>query len=282
VDTATHVEIEGVEDWTGSSHGEHGTELDAALSVKEVRTLSGDTDYYVGEAFKQREEEFDATTGAVRPIPGRLETHRVGNDVLDDPDVGKLLSGAVRSNVLNQVAGRYVWDGSPLPHVSKVGLRGGMEPVGYGHLGVLRVDLRGGRSRRGRPDGGRGDGTGHSRRRGRGGVRVREKVEVHVTTSAELEGDLRDLLLQILVEDGVDPVSELASRADVELSEASMEPGEIYATLAVLPEDIEDVEGVEEFVVEDEDDSLERKAAKTSDLSVDDSVDDSEDDDSDD
>jgi len=111
---------------------------------------------------------------------------------------------------------------------------------------------------------------------------VREKVEVHVTTSAELEGDLRDLLLQILVEDGVDPVSELAARADVELPEASMEPGEIYATLAVLPEDIEDVEGVEEFVVEDEDDSLERKAAKTSDLSVDDSVDDSEDDDSDD
>ena len=108
---------------------------------------------------------------------------------------------------------------------------------------------------------------------------MREKVEVHVTTSAELEGDLRDLLLQILV---VDPVSELAARADVELSEASMEPGEIYATLAVLPEDIEDVEGVEEFVVEDEDDSLERKAAKTSDLSVDDSVDDSEDDDSDD
>lgn len=100
---------------------------------------------------------------------------------------------------------------------------------------------------------------------------MREKVEVHVTTSAELEGDLRDLLLQILVEDGVDPVSELAARADVELSEASMEPGEIYATLAVLPEDIED-----------EDDSLERKAAKTSDLSVDDSVDDSEDDDSDD
>jgi len=100
---------------------------------------------------------------------------------------------------------------------------------------------------------------------------VREKVEVHVTTSAELEGDLRDLLLQILVEDGVDPVSELAARADVELPEASMEPGEIYATLAVLPEDIED-----------EDDSLERKAAKTSDLSVDDSVDDSEDDDSDD
>lgn len=100
---------------------------------------------------------------------------------------------------------------------------------------------------------------------------MREKVEVHVTTSAELEGDLRDLLLQILVEDGVDPVSELAARADVELPEASMEPGEIYATLAVLPEDIED-----------EDDSLERKAAKTSDLSVDDSVDDSEDDDSDD
>jgi hypothetical protein len=100
---------------------------------------------------------------------------------------------------------------------------------------------------------------------------VREKVEVHVTTSAELEGDLRDLLLQILVEDGVDPVSELAARADVELPEASMEPGEIYATLAVLPEDLGD-----------EDDSLEQKAAKTSDLSVDDSVDDSEDDDSDD
>jgi len=102
---------------------------------------------------------------------------------------------------------------------------------------------------------------------------VREKVEVHVTTSAELEGDLRDLLLQILVEDGVDPVSELAARADVELSEASMESGEIYATLAVEPEDVEEVEGVEEFVQPDEDDSLERKAAKTSDLTVEDEED---------
>ena len=123
--------------------------------------------------------------------------------------------------------------------------------------------------------------------RGRGGVRVREKVEVHVTTSAELEGDLRDLLLQILVETGVDPVSELAARADVELSEASMESGEIYATLAVLPEDIEDEDdSLERKAAKTSDlsvdDSLERKAAKTSDLSVDDSVDDSEDDDSDD
>jgi len=193
VDTATHVEIEGVEDWTGSSHGEHGTELDAALSVKEVRTLSGDTDYYVGEAFKQREEEvedyyeedgtiwnrttyravtdysefivvpgsdshrgyvlvssssgefvfslvgrqnnvtmdratlrlgdwiearedeFDATTGGGSTgSPDASKLTAWGNDVLDDPDVGKLLSGAVRSNVLNQVAGRYVWDGIPL------------------------------------------------------------------------------------------------------------------------------------------------------------------------
>ena len=98
----------------------------------------------------------------------------------------------------------------------------------------------------------------------------RENVEVHVTTSAELEGELRDLLLQILVEDGVDPVSELSARADVQIAEATMEPGEIYATLAVLPEDIEEVEGVEEFVQTDEDDSLERKAAKTSDLTVED------------
>lgn len=192
VDTATHVQIEGVEDWTGGSVGEHGTELDAALSVKEVRTLSGDTDYYVGEAFKQREEEvqsyyeedgtirnrttyravtdysefivvpgsdshrgyvlvssssgefvfslvgrqnnvtvdradlrlgdwiegreeFDATTGGGRT--GGVEASKLtawGEDVLDDPDVGKLLSGAVRSNVLNQIAGRYVWDGIPL------------------------------------------------------------------------------------------------------------------------------------------------------------------------
>lgn len=110
----------------------------------------------------------------------------------------------------------------------------------------------------------------------------RETVEVHVTTSAELEGDLRDLLLQILVEDGVDPVSELAARADVELSEATMEPGEIYATLAVLPEDIEAVEGVEEFVQPDGDDDLERKAAKTSDLSTDASENEDDADDSDD
>ena len=106
----------------------------------------------------------------------------------------------------------------------------------------------------------------------------REEIEVHVTTSPERESDLRDLLLQILVEDGVDPVSELSARADVQIAEATMEPGEVYATLAVEPEDIEAVEGVEEFVQSEEDDGLQRKAAKTSDLSPDE---DSEDDDED-
>jgi len=106
----------------------------------------------------------------------------------------------------------------------------------------------------------------------------REEIEVHATTSPERESDLRDLLLQILVEDGVDPVSELSARADVQIAEATMEPGEVYATLAVEPEDIEAVEGVEEFVQSEEDDGLQRKAAKTSDLSPDE---DSEDDDED-
>jgi len=62
VDTATHVEIEGVEDWTGSSHGEHGTELDAALSVKEVRTLSGDTDYYEEDGTIRNRTTYRAVT----------------------------------------------------------------------------------------------------------------------------------------------------------------------------------------------------------------------------
>lgn len=48
-----------VENDTATARGEHGNELTAVLSVKESRNLSGETKYYLGEGFKDREAEVD-------------------------------------------------------------------------------------------------------------------------------------------------------------------------------------------------------------------------------
>lgn len=53
------VPIREVEDAEKEGLGKHGNELTAALSVKESRDLYGETTYYLGEGFRDREREED-------------------------------------------------------------------------------------------------------------------------------------------------------------------------------------------------------------------------------
>lgn len=91
--------------------------------------------------------------------------------------------------------------------------------------------------------------------------------------SAQNEGDLRELLLRILIEDGNEPVSTLAARGDVQISDAELEPNAIHVGLAVSTESVEEIEGVDRLLTPDEEAELDRKAAKTSDLTVEDDED---------
>lgn len=192
---SSHLQLEEVEDDVIQGTGEHGNELTAAIKVKEVRDLYGETTFYLGEAFKDREEEVDRyhidDEGKMRKRPNAVEVvqdhtnfllypgnddHRGfvvtdsgagtfvfsmiarqnhittvdradlrlgewvqdraddlststaggrtgsfeatkmtawGDDVLEDEDVQDLLSGSLRGDGLNQIAGTYTYDQLP-------------------------------------------------------------------------------------------------------------------------------------------------------------------------
>lgn len=56
---SSDVPLRSVESDETHGHGKHGNELTAALDVLESRNLHGETTYYLGEGFKDREREED-------------------------------------------------------------------------------------------------------------------------------------------------------------------------------------------------------------------------------